>query len=317
MSGAPTTAAGSAGSAPGFPAGFLWGVATSAYQIEGAVDVDGRGKSIWDTFARTPGKTRNGDTGDVAADHYRRYEDDVAVIKGLGAQAYRFSIAWPRVFPEGAGRPNPKGLDFYERLVDALLRAGVQPFATLYHWDLPQALQDRHGGWQSRATAQAFADYAGYVAARLSDRVTRFFTINEFHVFVELGYRTGVHAPGLQLDAAALNQVRHHAVLGHGLAVQAMRAAGRPGTQIGPAEVMYTAVPVIDAPEHVKAAEAATRELNAPFLAPMLDGRYSDAYLAATGRDAPKFTDADLRAIGAPLDFVGINVYTPVKYVTA
>ena len=300
----------------GFPPGFLWGTATASYQVEGASQEDGRGESIWDRFAHTPGKTRNGDTGDVADDHYHRYRQDVALMKALGARAYRFSIAWPRVFPEGTGAPNPKGLDFYERLVDELLANGIAPFATLYHWDLPQALQESVGGWESRDTAQAFADYAGYVGARLGDRVKHFFTTNELSAFVELGYRDGIFAPGLKLPPARLNQVRHHAVLGHGLAVQAIRAHAKPGTQVGLAENMVAAVPVVETADNIAAAERATRELNAGYLTVILEGRYTDAFLSAAGADAPKFTGQDLKAIASPLDFVGINVYMPV-YVRA
>ena len=168
-----------------FPDGFYWGVATSAYQIEGAWNEDGKGVSIWDTYAHSPGNINNNDTGDVANDHYHRYKEDVALMRSIGATAYRFSVAWPRIFPEGTGQPNAKGLDFYRRLVDELRAAGIEPFATLYHWDLPQTLQDTYGGWQSKDTAKAFADYAGYVAERLSDRVRQFFTINEFASFVE------------------------------------------------------------------------------------------------------------------------------------
>ena len=171
-----------------FPEGFRWGVATSAYQIEGAAGEDGKGPSIWDTYAHTPGKITNGDTGDVANDHYHRYREDVALMRELGVDAYRFSIAWPRIFPDGVGEPNPAGVDFYRRLVDELLAAGIEPFPTLYHWDLPQALQDR-GGWGSRDTAEAFADYAGFVAEQLGDRVTNFFTMNEFHSFMTSGIR--------------------------------------------------------------------------------------------------------------------------------
>src|SRR6516165_5215366 len=171
-----------------FPKGFFWGTATSAYQIEGAWNEDDKGPSIWDTFAHTPGNIRDGSTGDVANDHYHRYKEDVKLMKGLGANAYRFSISWPRIFPEGTGQPNVKGLDFYNRLVDELRAAGVEPFATLYHWDMPQALQDK-GGWQNRDTAKAFGDYAGYIAEKLSDRVHHFFTINEFTSFVDGGYR--------------------------------------------------------------------------------------------------------------------------------
>src|SRR5215510_12500024 len=170
-----------------FPQGFHWGVATASYQIEGSPEADGKGPSIWDTYAHTPGKMKNGDTGDVAIDHYRRYKDDVRLIKEIGASAYRFSISWPRIFPSGSGQPNQKGLDFYNRLVDELVAAGIAPFATLYHWDLPQALQEI-GGWQNRDTPKAFANYAGYMAEKLSDRVRHFFTINEFRSFVDMGY---------------------------------------------------------------------------------------------------------------------------------
>jgi beta-glucosidase len=264
----------------------------------------------------------------VANDHYHRYAEDVALMQSIGATAYRFSISWPRILPEGAGPPNPKGVSFYSRLVDELLAAGIEPFATLYHWDLPQALQDRYGGWQSAETAKAFAEYAGYMAEQLRGRVKHFFTINEFRSFVEKGYRgasvqvgggKSVHLaqpPELQLSPAGLNQVRHHAVLGHGVAVQAIRASVRADTKVGFAENMAVAVPVIDTPEHVRAAETATRELNAAFSTVMLEGRYTDAYLAAGGNDAPKYTDAELAAIGSPIDFAGINVYRPTVYVT-
>src|SRR6195256_2800732 len=200
--------------APGsFPKGFVWGTATSAYQIEGAVSEDGRGRSIWDTFAHTPGKIGDHSNADRANDHYHRYKEDVRLIKELGVKAYRFSIAWPRVFPKGTGAPNPKGLDFYHRLLDELLMNGIEPFATLYHWDLPQSLQDRFGGWQSTDTSRAFADYAGYVAERLSDRVKKIFTLNEAGGILNFGYGWGIDAPGLKLPPAELNQARHHVVL--------------------------------------------------------------------------------------------------------
>src|SRR5262245_21500478 len=221
-----------------FPKDFYWGVGTSSYQIEGAWNEDGKGLSIWDSYTHKPGHIKNDDTGDVANDHYHRYKEDVALMKDIGANSYRFSIAWPRIFPEGTGTANTKGLDFYRRLVDELKASRIEPFATLYHWDLPQALQDK-GGWQSRDIPKAFGDYAGYVAEQLSDRVHYFFTINEFRSFVEGGYQgfdvqvgggKTVHlggAPGLRLSNGELNQVRHHAVLGHGLAVQAIRARAR------------------------------------------------------------------------------------------
>lgn len=310
-----------------FPTSFYWGVATSAYQIEGAWQEDGKGESIWDRFAHTPGNIKNGDTGDVANDHYHRYKEDVALMKDIGVNAYRFSIAWPRIFPEGMGTPNPKGLDFYRRLTDELRSAGIEPFATLYHWDLPQALQDRYGGWQSKETAKLFADYAGYVAEQLGERVKHYFTINEFASFVETGYQgvdvqvgggKQVHlgsAPGLTLSDSELKQVRHHAVLGHGLAVQAIRARAPAGTKIGFAENIRVAVPIMDTPEYVVAAEQATRDRNAGFMTVMLEGRYTDAYLASAGGRTPTFTDDEMATIAAPLDFVGINLYKPGWYV--
>jgi beta-glucosidase len=299
-----------------FPKGFLWGSATASYQVEGAVKEDGRGATIWDTFSHTPGKTVDGATGDTADDHYHRYKEDVQLMKSMGVKTYRFSIAWSRIFPDGTGQPNAKGLDFYNRLVDELLKNGIEPFATLYHWDLPQALQDKNGGWESRDTSKAFADYAGYAAEKLSDRVKHFFTINEFGAFVELGYRIGIHAPGLQLPAARFNQTRHHAVLGHGLAVQAIRARAKAGTRVGLAENMNICVPVIETAEHIEAATRATRELNAQYMTVIQEGKYTDLYLANAGGDAPKFTAEDLKIISSPLDFVGINIYTPT-YVRA
>ncbi len=299
-----------------FPPSFLWGTATASYQVEGAVAEDGRLPSIWDTFSHAPGNVVSNANGDVADDHYHRYKEDVQLMKALGVKTYRFSIAWPRVFPNGNGQPNPRGLDFYNHLVDDLLANGIQPFATLYHWDLPQALQDRCGGWESRDTSKAFADYAGHVAARLTDRVKYIFTINEFGAFVELGYGTGIHAPGLKLPPGRFNQTRHHAVLGHGLAVQAIRASAKPGTRVGLAENLTVCAPVIETPAHIAAAERATREINAPYMTVIQEGKYTDGYLAMAGSDAPKFTPEDLKAISSPLDFVGINIYTPL-YVRA
>src|SRR4030088_2609256 len=300
-----------------FPNDFLWGTATSAYQIEGAVDADGRGRSIWDVFAHTPGKIADGSNPARAADHYHRYKEDVGLIKALGAKAYRFSIAWPRVFLEGTGAPNPKGLDFYDRLLDELLTNGIEPFATLYHWDLPQSLQDRFGGWQSSDTSKAFASYAGYVAERISDRVKYIFTVNECSRFVNFGYGAGLDAPGLKLPQAELNQVRHHVALAHGLAVQAIRAHGRAGTKVGPAENIAACLPAIDTPENIRAAEIATRELNAGFLGVILEGRYTDGFLRYAGAAAPKFTANELKIISSPNDFVGLNIYAPQFYVVA
>jgi beta-glucosidase len=305
----------SATTARSFPQGFLWGSATASYQVEGAVNEDGRGPSIWDTFSHAPGKTNNGDTGDVADDHYHRYKEDVQIMKALGLKTYRFSVAWPRIYPQGTGTPNPKGLDFYNRLVDELLANNIQPYCTLFHWDLPQPLEDK-GGWQSRDTSEAFATYAGYVAQHLSDRVNHFMTLNEMRSFVDIGYKDGRHAPGLKLPPAGVNQVRHHAVLAHGLGVQAIRAHAKPGTKVGLAENATACVPVIETPEHIAAAKKAMRESNAGYLTAVMEGKYTDAYLAHAKADAPKFTDADMKAIGSPVDFVGLNVYTP-SYIRA
>jgi beta-glucosidase len=293
-----------------FPDGFIWGSATASYQVEGAVNADGRGRTIWDTFSHTPGKTVDGDTGDVADDDYDRYKEDVQLMKALGLKACRFSVAWSRIFPAGTGAVNPKGLDFYNRLVDELVANGIQPFCTLYHWDLPQALEDK-GGWQSRDTSEAFAHYAGYVASHLSDRVRHFMTTNEIRTFTELGYGTGRFAPGLQLSDAGLAQVCHYAVLGHGLAVQAIRASARPGTQVGLAENVTATTPVLDTPEHIEAATLAMREDNAPYMTVIQEGRYTDAYLKRLGANAPKFTPEDMKIIGGRLDFAGLNIYQP------
>src|SRR5436305_1261 len=300
-----------------FPKGFLWGSATASYQDEGAVNEDGRGPSIWDTFSHTPGKVVNNSTGDIADDHYHRYKEDVQLMKSLGVKSYRFSIAWPRVFPQGTGAPNPKGLDFYNRLIDELLANGIEPYATLYHWDLPQALEDRVGGWRSSETSKAFGDYSGYVAARISDRVKNIFTLNEAGRFLNFGYGWGIDAPGLKLPVAELNQARHHVVLAHGLAVQAIRAHARAGTKVGPAENIAACVPAFDTPDNVRAAEMATRELNAGLLGVMLEGKYTDGLLAYSGKDAPKFTAEELKIIGAKNDFVGLNIYAPQFYIAA
>ena len=297
-----------------FPNGFLWGSATASYQVEGAVKEDGRGVSIWDTFSHTPGKTYQGDTGDVADDSYHRYKEDIAVMKSLGLTSARFSVAWPRIFPNGTGQPNQKGVDFYKRYAEALHTAGIEPFCTLYHWDLPQVLEDK-GGWQSKDTSKAFADYAGYMAGALGDLVSHYMTMNEMSSFVEIGYGQGRHAPGLKLGEKALAQVRHHAVLGHGLSVTAIRAAAPVGTKVGSAESVRPIIPAFNAPEHIKAARKAYLEENAPYLTVIHTGRYTDGYLKKLGANAPVFTAEELKAISAPLDFQGVNIYTsePVR----
>jgi beta-glucosidase len=307
-----------AASAPGasaresFPKPFLWGCATASYQVEGAVKEDGRGPSVWDVFSHKPGSVQNGDTGDVAADSYHRYKEDVQLLKWLGAKAYRFSVAWPRIFPQGTGQPNEKGMAYYDRLVDELLAQGIEPWVTLYHWDLPQALEDKAGGWESRDTAKQFADYAAHVTRRLSDRVTNYFTTNEVVCFIDLSYGQGNHAPGKRLPAGRLNQARHHGLLAHGLALQAVRANARKPVSVGVAENPSLCTPILDAPDHIAAARTAMREINAPILTAMLEGRYTDSFLSAAGKDAPRFTAEEMKLIGGKLDFVGLNCYTPV-----
>ncbi|WP_330439069.1 GH1 family beta-glucosidase [Micromonospora sp. NBC_00821] len=293
-----------------FPENFLWGAATAAYQIEGAARDDGRGPSIWDTFSRTPGKVYQGHTGDVACDHYHRYADDVALMAELGLRAYRFSVAWPRIQPDGTGPANPRGLDFYDRLTDTLLARGIDPIVTLYHWDLPQALGDR-GGWTNRDTAEHFATYATAVYARLGDRIDVWTTLNEPWCSAYLGYANGLHAPGEQDPAAAFTAV-HHLLLGHGLAARALRAAGARsvGVTVNPADVRPA--------DPQSAADAAAVRLvdglhNRIFLDPLLAGGYPDDVREHVARIVePTFIrDGDEKVIAAPIDLLGINYYAP------
>ena len=291
-----------------FPQGFKWGCATAAYQIEGAVKEDGRGPTDWDVYSHTPGKIADGSNGDVACDSYHRYGEDIQLLKNLGVATYRMSIAWSRIFPEGRGAPNQKGIDYYNKVVDGLLAAGIEPYITLFHWDLPEALP---GGWQNRDTALAFADYAGFMADKLSDRVHNYMTINELRCFTDQGYQSGIKAPGLILPPAAVNQVRHHGVLAHGLGVQAIRAHAKALVQVGLADNTVFYVPVMETPDHIAAAKKATREMNAMFLTAILEGRYIDEYLQQEGANAPKVAPGDMAAIGTPLDFVALNIYQP------
>jgi len=295
---------------PSFPAGFRWGVATAAYQTEGAVAEDGRGDSIWDTFCRQPGVIRDGHTGDVATDHYHRWAEDVALMADLGITAYRFSIGWPRVQPGGTGPANPAGLDFYERLTDALLAAGITPVPTLYHWDLPQPLEDA-GGWLSRGTAQRFADYAALAAGRLADRIGLWITLNEPFVVTAFGYALGIHAPGKALMLGAL-PTAHHQLLGHGLATAALRAAGA-------REVMITnnyspARPASDSAADVAATRAYDTLQNRVFTDPVLLGRYPDLGAFGVGEGGLDCVrDGDVEVISAPIDGLGVNYYMPTR----
>lgn len=297
-----------------FPADFVWGVATASYQIEGAATEDGRAPSIWDAFSHTPGRVVNGDTGDVACDHYHRMPQDVALIRSLGVDAYRFSIAWPRVIPDGRGAVNAKGLDFYERLVDELLAAGIKPLATLYHWDLPIALHGR-GGWTSRETPDAFADYADVVIRRLGDRLHGVATLNEPWCASYLSYLEGHHAPGERNLSAALAAV-HMLNLAHGKAVTAIRAAA-PTLPVGCVFNPMSVYPATERPADVAAAERSHAFHNGMFFGPVFAGAYPEGALAGLGDAMPEIREGDLAAIHQPLDFVGVNYYTPMRVVAA
>jgi beta-glucosidase len=304
-----------------FPDGFLWGTATAAYQIEGAVSEDGRTPSIWDTFSHTSGKVAGGDTGDVADDHYHRFRDDVALMAELGLTSYRFSVSWPRITPdvtaESLGAVNPKGLAFYSDLVDTLLEAGITPAITLYHWDLPQALEDA-GGWAVRATAERFGEYAGVVAAELGDRVPVFITLNEPWCSAYLGYAAGVHAPGRTDPALALAAV-HHLNLAHGLAAAAVREAA-PSAKVGVTLNLAWVVPETDSPRDLDAARRCDGLQNRVFLDPILRGSYPADVVADTAAVTGWgfVRPGDVETIAAPLDFLGLNYYSPldVRYWT-
>jgi len=285
-------------------------VATSAYQIEGAWNEDGKGRSIWDTFCRRPGKIHNGESGDVAADHYHRWAEDVRLMAALGLKAYRFSISWSRVLPQGEGTVNAAGLDFYDRLVDALLAVGIEPFATLFHYDLPQALQNR-GGWARRETAEHFAEYARVVAERLGDRVTDWITHNEPYVTAVNGHLSGEHAPGKRNPFIVL-PVAHHLLLSHGYAVEALRAACRRPVRVGIALNLNPIYPASDSEKDLRAAARFDGMLNRMFLDPLLRGRYPDDMRALFGWLFPKIRPGDMERIAAPLDFVGVNYYSRV-----
>jgi beta-glucosidase len=294
-------------SAEGAASPFLWGASASAYQIEGAIREDGRGPSIWDTFCAVPGNVRNGESGAVACDFYHHYEQDIDLMRELGLDVFRFSISWPRVLPTGRGRVNGPGLDFYDRLVDALLGAGIAPFVTLYHWDLPQPLQDA-GGWPERATAEAFADYAATVGRRLGDRVRFWTTHNEPYCQPWLGHVEGLHAPGhrdLSEGVAAL----HHLLLSHGLAVEALRREC-PQADIGVVLDSWPAHPATDDPRDRAAAWEADGIRNRLVFDPILRGAYPEDVLARLGPAQPPLRAGDLAVISAPLDFVGINNYS-------
>lgn len=291
-----------------FPDSFTWGAATSAYQIEGAWNEDGRGLSVWDTFVRQPGDIEDSSTGDVAADFYHRYKDDIRIMSNLGLQAFRFSIAWPRILPQGTGAVNPAGLDFYDRLVDALLENGIRPLPTLHHWDLPQALQDQ-GGWARRETAEAFAELADHTVKRLGDRIDEWVTHNEPFVVAFVGHFQGRHAPGIRdLKTAAL--AAHHLLLSHGLAVQAIRASAPRPVQVGIVLNLNPVHPASDSEADQLAARKYDAVLNRLFLDPVFKAVYPQDLVALLPGAFPADAESDLKIIAEPLDFMGVNYYT-------
>ncbi|HWL14109.1 MAG TPA: GH1 family beta-glucosidase [Opitutus sp.] len=294
-----------------FPRRFTWGVAAAAPQIEGAAFEDGKGESVWDRFAQIPGKIANGDTLDVACDHYQRYRQDFALMRTLGVKNYRFSIAWPRIFPKGRGTANPKGLAFYDRLIDAMLAHGIQPYATMFHWDLPQALEDI-GGWRVRATAEAFGVYADTIVRAYGDRVKHWITLNEMRCFTVLAYGDTIRPPGVIESIQVVNQTYHHALLAHGHGVRAVREHGGRGAQVGLTDDSTITVPVTETPDDIAAARVRFQELNCRSIDPIFRGHYSPIYRRLYGRDGAKVQRGDFELIALPTDFFGFNIYTGV-----
>ena len=290
-----------------FPHNFLWGAATASYQIEGAWNEDGKGKSIWDRFSHTPGKISDKSTGDVACDHYHRYPEDIALMRQLGLKAYRFSVSWPRIFPSGFGRVNLAGLDFYDRLTDALLAANIEPFITLHHWDYPQALYEK-GGWTNRDNLGYFADYSAVMAKRLGDRIRRWTTFNEPSVIAWDGYVSGEHAPGEQ-DPVKARQVTHNLMVAHGLAVQAIRGVD-PKLEVGIVLSQWGVEPATDDPADIAAAEHAWNARDTIFLHPIFTGHYHPETVDAIGDHLPEIKSGDMALISQKLDFLGINSYS-------
>jgi beta-glucosidase len=299
-----------------FPSHFQWGVATSAYQIEGAATAEGRKPSVWDRFSQRWGGTQDGQTGAIACDHYHRYREDVALMAQLGVKHYRFSVAWSRVVPDGRGAVNSQGLDFYSRLIDCLLAHGIEPLPTLFHWDSPQALEDRYGSWRSREMAADFADYATATVKVLGDRVTRWITLNEITCFTHLGYAVGKtpeHAPGTKVKTQQeVWQTCHHALLAHGLGSQAIRAASPQACQVGLVDNPGITVPLTETPSDIQAAQNAFPYHcgNGAILYPALTGNYHPGLLAELGDQAPVIQSGDLAIIHQPMDFLGLNIYT-------
>ena len=298
-----------------FPQDFIWGAATAAYQIEGGAHTGGRGRSVWDDFCDIPEKVKNGHSGAIACDHYHRFDEDIEIMRAIGLQAYRLSISWPRVMPQGTGTINEEGLAFYDRLIDGLLAANIQPWVTLFHWDFPSTLFDR-GGWLERDSASWFSEYASVVTERLGDRVTQWITLNEPQVYIDLGHKTGIHAPGLTLNLHDQLLAGHNTLRAHGMAVQAIRAASPQSCQVGWAPVGRACCPIDEKPETIEAARIAHNAVerdhhfsNSWWFDPALLGCYPEHGLEIFGSDMPSFPESDLDTIHQPLDFVGLNIY--------
>ena len=299
-----------------FPNEFLWGAATAAYQIEGATAIDGRKPSVWDTFSAIVGRVLNGNSGEPACDHYHRYREDIKLLAELGIKHYRFSISWCRVVPDGRGAVNEAGVDFYRRLIDCLLEHGITPYATLFHWDSPQRLEDLYGSWRSREIAQDFADYVSATVERLGDRITHWITLNEIPCFTHLGYgikQVPPHAPGTIVKTQQeVWQTSHHALLAHGMACQAIRSASPVPCSVSLVDNFAVSVPLMETPEHIAAAQAAFPFCwqNGGILYPALTGAYHPEFLRQLGKNAPRIQSGDLQIIHQPIDQLGFNVYT-------
>jgi beta-glucosidase len=295
-----------------FPKNFVWGFAASAPQIEGAAFADGKGESIWDRFAGTAGRVANGETLDVACEHYSRFDQDFKLMRSLGARHYRLSIAWPRIFPEGDGAVNQKGLDFYHRLFDSMEKHGLTPWVTLFHWDLPQALQTRFGGWRDRRVVDVFANYADTIVKAYGKRVKNWITLNEIFSFTYQGYGIGQKAPGLKLPAKVVNQTYHHALLCQGHGVRAVREFGGKGARVGLADNSLATVPVTETEADIAAARLQFRRMNWRTIDAIYRGGYDPSYLRSVGKDAPQFEKNDFTLISQATDFIGMNCYSGV-----
>lgn len=291
-----------------FPKDFTWGVSTASYQIEGATDEDNRGKSIWDVFCELPGRIDNDDSGQIACDHYHRWPEDIRLMQELGIQNYRFSLAWPRIQAQGDGAINPKGIDFYNRLIDGLLEAGITPWATLYHWDLPNSLDERFGGWQSRETVKRFADYASICGEKFGDRVKNWFSMNEIACFTYLSFDEAIFAPGRKLPLSEVVQTVHHALVAHGMAVNAIRKTV-PEAKIGLAENLDAVWPLYEHPAHIEAARKAFKEYNSQRLFPIMTGEYDEDLYVKRFKHFPKVETSDMDIISERCDFIAYNNY--------